>query len=69
MFYQAVTIDSDWPQFGCFRTDIGESGVERRLKATIELEQVRQIHKQQPRDKNKLYAPLHAPDEVECIGK
>lgn len=31
------------------------------------LERAQQIHKQQPKDKNKLYA-LHAP-EVECIGK
>ena len=31
------------------------------------LERVGRIHKQQPKDKNKLYA-LHAP-EVECIGK
>jgi len=31
------------------------------------LERAQQIHKQQPKDKNKLYA-LHVP-EVECIGK
>ena len=34
---------------------------------TTLLERAQRIHKQQPKDKNKLYA-LHAP-EVECIGK
>jgi len=34
---------------------------------TTPLERAERIHKQQPKDKNKLYA-LHAP-EVECIGK
>ena len=46
-------------------TELGCSASLQHLNTL--LEQAQRIHKQQPKDKNKLYA-LHAP-EVECIGK
>ena len=46
-------------------TELGCSASLQHLNTL--LERAQRIHKQQPKDKNKLYA-LHAP-EVECIGK